>query len=178
MPQQPVLICEIFDVWGIDFMGPFPISSGYSYILLVVDYISIWVEATATGTNDAKVVVDFLKFGVPKALISDQGTHLYNRSMSSLLKKYGVLHRITTPYHPQTNGQVEVFNREIKKTLSTQLQGEVESIALRETNSLGDITPGLALTLFTLLATHALVTIGVSIKTSRADSKLKPKLDS
>ncbi|RDX81566.1 gag-pol, partial [Mucuna pruriens] len=68
----------IFDVWDIDFMGPFPVSNGYSYILLAVDYVSRWVEAIATKTNDAKVVVDFLKynifnwFGVPNALISDQ----------------------------------------------------------------------------------------------------------
>ncbi|RDX85929.1 Pol polyprotein, partial [Mucuna pruriens] len=57
------------------------------------------------------------KFGVPKALISDQGSHFCNRAMASLLKKYGVIHRIATAYHPQTNGQVEVFNREIKQTL-------------------------------------------------------------
>ncbi|RDY13533.1 gag-pol, partial [Mucuna pruriens] len=74
-------------------MGPFPVSNGYSYILLVVDYMSRWVEAIATKTNDAKVVVDFLKsniffqFGVPKALISDQGSHFCNRAMSSLLHK-------------------------------------------------------------------------------------------
>ncbi|RDY02417.1 putative mitochondrial protein, partial [Mucuna pruriens] len=40
MPQHPILFCEVFDVWGIDFMGPFPISNGYSYILLAVDYMS------------------------------------------------------------------------------------------------------------------------------------------
>ncbi|RDY08167.1 putative mitochondrial protein, partial [Mucuna pruriens] len=61
MPQQPIQFCEIFDVWGIDFMGPFPVSNGYSYILLAVDYVSRWVEAIATKTNDAKIVVDFLK---------------------------------------------------------------------------------------------------------------------
>ncbi|RDX68008.1 Gag-Pol polyprotein, partial [Mucuna pruriens] len=89
----------------------------------VVDYVSRWVEAIATKTNGAKVVVDFLKsnifcrFGVPKALISDQGSHFYNIVMSSLLHKYRVVHRIATAYHPQTNGQAEVFNREIKKTL-------------------------------------------------------------
>ncbi|RDX80253.1 gag-pol, partial [Mucuna pruriens] len=104
-------------------MGSLPVSNGYSYILLVVDYISRWVEAIATRTNDARVVVDFLKsnifcrFGVPKALISDQGSHFCNRAMASLLQKYGVAHRIATAYHPQTNGQAEVFNREIKKTL-------------------------------------------------------------
>ncbi|RDX70983.1 Pro-Pol polyprotein, partial [Mucuna pruriens] len=119
MPQQPILFSEVFDVWGIDFMGPFLVSNGYSYILLAVDY----VEAIATKTNDAKVVVDFLKsnifyrFGVPKVLISDQGSNFYNRTMSSLLHKYGVVHRIATAYHPQTNGQAEVFNRKIKKML-------------------------------------------------------------
>ena len=59
MPQQSMIFCEIFDVWGIDFMGPFPSSSGHIYILLVVDYVSKWVEAKATKTNDSKVVSDF-----------------------------------------------------------------------------------------------------------------------
>ncbi|RDX79475.1 gag-pol, partial [Mucuna pruriens] len=123
MPQQPILFCEVFDVWGIDFMGPFPVSNGYSYILLAVDYVSKWVEAIAIKTNDAKVVVNFLKsnifyrFGVPKALISDQGSHLYNRAMASLIHKYGVVHRVSTAYHPLKNGQAEVFNSELKKTL-------------------------------------------------------------
>ncbi|RDX74946.1 hypothetical protein CR513_45223, partial [Mucuna pruriens] len=123
MPQQPILFCEVFDVWGIDFMGPFPVSNAYSYILLLVDYVPRWVEATLTRTNDAKVVVDFLKsnifwrFGVLKALISDQGSHFCNRAMASLLQKYGVAHRIAIAYHPQTNNQVEVFNKEIKQTL-------------------------------------------------------------
>ncbi|RDX86566.1 hypothetical protein CR513_32090, partial [Mucuna pruriens] len=123
MPQQPILFCEVFDIWGIDFMGPFPISNGYSYILLVVDYMSRWVEAVATKTNDGKVVVNFLKsnifckFGLPKVLISDQGSHFCNQAMSSLLEKYEVVHQVDTAYHPQSNGQAKVFNREIKKIL-------------------------------------------------------------
>ncbi|RDX95405.1 Tf2-9, partial [Mucuna pruriens] len=114
MPQHPILFCEVFDVWGIDFIGSFPVSN---------DYVPRWVEAIATKTNDAKVIVDFLKsnifcrFGVSKTLISDQGSHFCNRAMSSLLHKYGVVHRIATAYHPQTNGLAKVFNREIKKTL-------------------------------------------------------------
>ncbi|RDX76389.1 pol, partial [Mucuna pruriens] len=88
-------------------MGPFPVSNGYSYILLAVDYVSRWVEAVATRTNDSRVVVDFLKsnifcrFGVPKALISDQGSHFCNRAMVSLLQKYGVAHKVATTYHPR-----------------------------------------------------------------------------
>ena len=61
MPQQPMLFCEVFDVWGIDFMGPFTVSFGYVYILLAVDYVSKWVEAKPTRTNDAKVVVHFVR---------------------------------------------------------------------------------------------------------------------
>ncbi|RDX97077.1 hypothetical protein CR513_20205, partial [Mucuna pruriens] len=58
MPQQPILFCEVFDIWGIYFIEPFPISNGYSHIMLAIDY------AIATKTNDAKVVVDFLKSNI------------------------------------------------------------------------------------------------------------------
>ena len=106
MPQTPILFCEIFDVWGMDFMEPFPSSCGFLYILLAVDYVSKWVEAKATRTNDSTVVAGFLKsnifcrFGVPKAIISDQGTHFCNRMVEALMRKYGVNHRVATAYHP------------------------------------------------------------------------------
>ncbi|GKC62429.1 reverse transcriptase domain-containing protein [Tanacetum coccineum] len=54
-------VCEIFDIWGIDFMGPFPKSYKFEYILVAVDYVSKWAEAQALPTNDARVVVTFLK---------------------------------------------------------------------------------------------------------------------
>ncbi|KAL0312838.1 UNVERIFIED_CONTAM: hypothetical protein Sradi_5683100 [Sesamum radiatum] len=123
MPQTPILIVEIFDVWGIDFMGPFPSSCGFSYILLAVDYVSKWVEAKATRTDDSAAVIGFMKshifnrFGVPRAIISDQGSHFCNRAVGALFKKYGVHHRVATAYHPQTNGQAEVSNREVKSIL-------------------------------------------------------------
>ncbi|GKB70596.1 reverse transcriptase domain-containing protein [Tanacetum coccineum] len=90
---------EVFDIWGIDFMGPFPSSQNNKYILMAVDYVSKWVEAEALPTNDARVVVKFLRklflrFGVPKALISDRGTHLCNSLLEKTLKKYGVTHRL------------------------------------------------------------------------------------
>nr|GEX35045.1 protein NYNRIN-like [Tanacetum cinerariifolium] len=83
MPQNSIQVCEIFDVWGIDFMGPFPSSRGNKYILMAVDYLSKWVEAKALPTNDARVVCKFLKslfarFGTPRAIISDRGTHFCN----------------------------------------------------------------------------------------------------
>jgi hypothetical protein len=119
MPLNPILIVEIFDVWGIDFMGPFPPSFGYEYILVGVDYVPKWVEAVATKTNDHKVVVKFIqanifsRFGTPRAIISDGGKHFCNRFLKTLLLKYSVTHKVATPYHPQTSGQVEVSNREI-----------------------------------------------------------------
>ncbi|GJR13433.1 reverse transcriptase domain-containing protein [Tanacetum coccineum] len=122
MPQNAIQVCEIFDVWGIDFMGPFPSSRGNKYILVAVDYLSKWVEAKALPTNDARVVVKFLKslfsrFGAPRAIISDRGTHFCNDKFDKVMSKYGVTHRLSTPYHPQTSGQVEVTNRGLKRIL-------------------------------------------------------------
>ena len=107
MPIHGILEVELFDVWGIDFMGPFPNSGPPKYILVAVDYVSKWVEAVATPTNDSRVVSKFLKstifprFGVPRVLISDGGSHFIERGFESLLKKYGVHHEIATPYHSQ-----------------------------------------------------------------------------
>ncbi|GKF56794.1 reverse transcriptase domain-containing protein [Tanacetum coccineum] len=103
---------EIFDTWGINFMGPFPSSRGNKYILVAIDYLSKWVEAKALPTNDARVVVKFLKslfsrFGTPRAIISDCGTHFCNDQFAKVMLKYGVTHRLSTTYHPQTSGQVD-----------------------------------------------------------------------
>ena len=123
MLQTPISAVEIFDIWGIDFMGPFPSSNGYFYILVAVDYVSKWVEAIATKTNDKHEVLKFVKnnifsrFGIPRAIISDNGTHFKNSTFRTLLAKYGVDFRLSTPYHPQTCGQVEVSNRQIKAIL-------------------------------------------------------------
>ena len=61
MPLNPIHEVEIFDVWGIDFMGPFPNSFGNQFILVAVDYVSKWIEVVPTKTNNSKVVVKFLK---------------------------------------------------------------------------------------------------------------------
>ena len=114
---------ELFDVWGIDFMGPFPSSFGDLYILLAVDYVSKWVEATTCPKNDANTVVGFLqrnilrKFGAPITIINDRGSHFANKVFEKLMSRYGIKHIMSLAYHPQTNGQTEISNREIKKIL-------------------------------------------------------------
>ena len=94
MPLQNIMEVEVFDCWGIDFVGPFPSSFGNEYILVAIDYVSKWVEVVATTHNDAKTVVKFLKknifsrFGVPKILISDGGTHFCNNQLQKVLKQF------------------------------------------------------------------------------------------
>ncbi|XP_062118665.1 uncharacterized protein LOC133832320 [Humulus lupulus] len=122
MPLHGILEVELFDVCGIDFMGPYPSSYNDKYILLAGDYVFKWVEA-ATPTNDNKVVFNFLHkhifthFGMPRALIRDEGNHFCNKMMDALLACYGVSHGIASAYHAQTNGQAELSNREIKSIL-------------------------------------------------------------
>ncbi|GJV84178.1 reverse transcriptase domain-containing protein [Tanacetum coccineum] len=122
MPQNAIQVCEIFDVWGIDLMRPFSSSHGNKYILVDVDYLSKWVKAKALPTNDARVVVKFLKslfarFRTPRAIISDRGTYFCNDQFAKVMSKYGVTHRLSTAYHPQISGQVEVSNRGLKRIL-------------------------------------------------------------
>nr|GEX02525.1 reverse transcriptase domain-containing protein [Tanacetum cinerariifolium] len=89
MPQNSIQVCESFDVWGIDFMGPFPSSRGNQYIL-------VWN---------------------PRAIISDRGTHFCNDQFTKVMLKYGGTHRLATAYHPHTRGKMEVSNRGLKRIL-------------------------------------------------------------
>ena len=89
--MRTIIEVELFDLWGMDFMGPFPFSFSNLYILLAVDYVSKWVEAIPTRTNDASVVVKFLRnhiftrFDTPRALITDGGTHFCNKLVDKVL---------------------------------------------------------------------------------------------
>ena len=110
MPLNPILIVDLFYVWGIDFMGPFPISFGYSHILVGVDYVSKWVKVISCKNNDHRIILKFLKeniflrFGVSKSIISDGDTHFCNKLFETLFAKFGVKHKVAIPYHPQTSG--------------------------------------------------------------------------
>ena len=123
-------------------MGPFPSSCGYKYTLLVVDYVSKWVEAIPIITCDARVALSFihrnifLRFGTPRAVISDEGSHFCNKLFASLLSKYGVTYQVSLAYHPQSNGQAEVSNREIKKILEKTVSATRKDWAKRIDDSL------------------------------------------
>jgi hypothetical protein len=99
------------------------------------------VEAVACKTNDHRVVVKFLKdiifarFGMPRAIISDGGAHFCNWIFEQLMKKYFTSHKVATPYHPQTSGQVEVSNCEIKHILEKTVNPTRKDWSLR----LGDV---------------------------------------
>nr|GEU48173.1 reverse transcriptase [Tanacetum cinerariifolium] len=130
-PQKYIQVCEIFDVCGIDFMGPFPSSNENKYVLVAIDYVSKWVEARAFPINDARNVVNFLKrlfarFGILKALISDRGTHFCNHQIEKAMKRYGVVHRFSTAYHHQMNGQVEKMNRAIKRIIEKTIRNNMK----------------------------------------------------
>nr|GFA43164.1 DNA-directed DNA polymerase [Tanacetum cinerariifolium] len=128
-----VLLLQEFDFQVLDTKGTENLAADHlsrlenpyennKYILVVVDYLSKCVEAKALPTNDARVVCKFLKslfarFGSPRAIISDRGTHFCNDQFSKVMLKYGVTHRLSTVYHPQTSGQVEVSNRGLRRIL-------------------------------------------------------------
>ena len=107
-----------------------------------VDYVSKWVEAIPYKSNDHRMVLKFLKenifsrFGVPKAIISDGGSHFCNKPFETLLAKYGVKHKVATPYHPQTSEQVELANREIKTILMKVVNSNRNEWSLKPLDSL------------------------------------------
>ena len=123
MPLQGIMVVQIFYVWRIDFMGLFPPSFGNLYFLLAVDYVSKWVEAIACPINDANTVVGCIqiniltRFRAPRTIISNEGSHFANKLFTKLMSRYGVRHVMGLAYHPQSYGQIEISNREIKTIL-------------------------------------------------------------
>jgi hypothetical protein len=128
MPLKYNLQIDLFDVWGIDFMGPFKNSCGYEYILVMVDYVSKWVEAMPCRKASTEVSITMIKnvifprFSTPRILISDGGTHFTRKNFKKCLSKLGIEHRVSTAYHPQTNGQAETSNRQLKSILNKTIE--------------------------------------------------------
>ena len=123
-------------------MGPFPPSIGNQYIILAMDYVSKWVEAIVYLRNDANTVVGFIqrnilsRFGAPRTIISDKGSHFANKLFAILINIYGIRHVIGLAYHPQSNGQTEIYNREIKNILEKTVSTSRKDWSIKLDNSL------------------------------------------
>jgi transposase InsO family protein len=128
MPLRYNLQIDLFDVWGIDFMGPCKNSHGFEHILVMVDYVSKWVETMPchkASTEESIAMIKsmiFPRFGTPRILISDGGTHFTGKNFKMCLSKLGIEHMVSTAYHPQTNGQAEKSNRQLKSILKKTIE--------------------------------------------------------
>ena len=137
IPLQGILVVQLFDVWGMDFMGPFPASFGNIYILLAVDYVSKWVEAAACPKNDDNTVVGFLqrnilsRFGTHRTIIINGGSHFENKVFDKLMGRYGMKHIMSLAYHHQINGQAEISNREVKKIFDKTVSSSIRDWSLK-----------------------------------------------
>jgi transposase InsO family protein len=128
IPLKYNLQIDLFDVWGIDFMGPFKNSHGYEHILVMVDYVSKWVEAMPCRKASTEEPIAMTKsmifphFGTPRILISYGGTHFTGKNFKRCMFKLGIEHRVSTAYHAQTNGQAETSNRQLKSILNKTIE--------------------------------------------------------
>jgi len=122
---HPIPVQTPFFQVGIDFVGPLPrTTNGNRYILVAMDYLTKWPEARPLPTATAEVTAHFLyeeiicRHGCPNRILSDRGTHFNNRMIEHLLKTFNIKHILSSPYHPQTNGLVERFNRTLCESLA------------------------------------------------------------
>jgi hypothetical protein len=128
MPLKYNLQIDLFDMWAIDFMGPFKNLLVYEHILVMVDYVSKWVEAMPCCIASTEESIAMIKsmifpcFGTLRILISDAGTHFIGKNFKKCLSKLGIEHRVSTAYHPQTKGQAETSNRQLKSILNKTIE--------------------------------------------------------
>ena len=114
MPLQGILVVQLFDVWGIDFLGPFPASFGNTYI--VVGFLQRNILS---------------RFGTPITIISDGGSQFTNKVFDKLMGRYGNKHIMSLAYHPKTNGEAKISNREIKKILQRTVSSSIRDWSLK-----------------------------------------------
>jgi hypothetical protein len=129
MPLQAQVVIEPFEKWALDFVGPInPASKKKKYILVCTDYVTKWVEEKSLPAASEQSVVDFLfndiftRFGVPREIVTDQGTQFTSNLVKVVTEQYQIKHRKSTPYHPQANGQVESTNKVIESILTKTVQ--------------------------------------------------------
>src|SRR4051812_17910252 len=130
---NPIKVGQPFERIGIDFVGPLErTKKGNRYILVMTDYLTKWPEAEAMKEATADNVIQFIyekvicKHGCPKIILSDRGAHFRNKLVDGLCKKFKIKHKLSSPYHPETNGLVERFNRTLCESLAKVLEKENE----------------------------------------------------
>eukprot|EP00253_Pinus_taeda_P007725 PITA_07725 len=118
-PLHSVVTVGPFAKWGIDYTTCNPRSAeGHGYIIVAINYFTKWVEAMPTLSEDGHIAAQFLfnhvisQFGVPQAIVIDHGNHFRNHMMTELTTQLGLRQDSSTPYYPQTNGKVEVINKD------------------------------------------------------------------
>ncbi|KAL5515867.1 hypothetical protein EMCRGX_G001108 [Ephydatia muelleri] len=118
---------------GIDFVGPISpkTTSGNSYILILCDYFTKWVEAVALPTKEASGIASslfkiFMKMGLPAVITTDQGSEFKNQLNDEMMKILNIKHHLITAYHPQSNGLVERFNQSVQNMLRKYIQEKKE----------------------------------------------------
>ena len=116
-----------FEIWAINFIGPFSIPAkrtGARYIIIAVEYVTKWAEAEPVDTCSSEIAANFIyeniitRFGCPITLISDQVSHFINKTIKALTNQFKIDHRCSTTYHPQSNGAIEEFNKTLTKGLT------------------------------------------------------------
>ena len=132
-PLHPIEVGAPFDKIGLDFVGPLPSTTrGNKYIIVAMDYMTKYPEAKAVPNATAQQTADFIyediicRHGCPNFILSDRGTHFNNLLIEGLMQKFQIKHLLTTPYHPQTNGLVERFNRTLCESLAKLANGNTE----------------------------------------------------
>ncbi|CAB4418579.1 unnamed protein product [Rhizophagus irregularis] len=134
LPLHPIPVESPFHQIGIDFVGPLPITTnGNKYIITAMDYLTKWPEARpvkeATAGQAALFIYEDIicRHGCPAKILSDQGTHFRNQIIEKLMEKFQIKHLFSTPYHPQTNGLVERFNRTLSESLAKLLTDHIDN---------------------------------------------------
>jgi hypothetical protein len=132
MPLQAQVVVEPFERWALEFVGPFnPKSNQKSYILIATDYMTKWIEVVALSNAMEEAVIKFLFelfvfYGLPREVITNGGLQFTTHKIMTTLHNYHIKHRVTSPYHPQENEQVEstskVLEAILTKTVSTNRQ--------------------------------------------------------
>ena len=142
MPLNPQLVIEPFERWALDFVGPIsPPSNQKTYILVATEYVTKWVEAEALSKVTEDSVIQFLFqifvwYGLPRDIITDGGPQFVGNKLTETLQNYHIQHKITTPSHPQENGQVDSTNKVIECILTKTIASHRRDWAYRLSEAL------------------------------------------